>query len=245
MWSGRSRSLGLCGIVAVFGLLGLSGCFRPETIDECQSKGTEDAQQSCIDNQILGNAGTNAALGGAGGALLGGGIGFFAGGPRGALIGTIAGGVTGAAGAGLITYYVEHQQADAYEDITARNRQLQMVLELSQQETERADAAAQSASAGETMLNNELSETRRKISQDGHIIEVLSEQLDTFKKAVELKYADVPQDISEKIEEQKQTIEQLEATQTQDTARLAFLQNQLDIENKMQLQMPVPESPST
>jgi hypothetical protein len=112
---------------------------RPMTTDECVLLENPTARYDCLDKKIIGDTFSNAFLGGFFGAAIGGGIGFALGGPHGAARGALAGGLGGGSTAALLTYYIEHRDANALEDIRAYNRQLARYVEFYKMEAARAN----------------------------------------------------------------------------------------------------------
>jgi hypothetical protein len=128
-------------LVAVTSALCLFGCIRPLTNDECLLQSPASTRLDCLDKKIAGDTMKNALVGGIIGAAAGAGIGFAIGGPQMAgkvLLYSAAGGVGGAVIGGAATYYVEHREADALQDVIARNATLAEYVRYYQLEASRS-----------------------------------------------------------------------------------------------------------
>lgn len=112
----------------------------------------------CMNDKIMSDVGRNALAGGIIGAAAGGAIGLATRNPR-VAIGAAAGlAAVGAGGAGLATYYLEHREADALQDIEASNRKLREELIV----FERRNSELQ---ANYVRLNQEVRASGGKISE--------------------------------------------------------------------------------
>jgi len=182
---------------------------------------------TCRDNKIKLDTGKNAVVGGIIGAAVGGGIGYAFGGPRGAVRGALGGAAAGAVGSALVTYYVEHQEADALADIEARNALLNEALESYQHENVSLVANARVLEAKIVEAKKDRSEFR-KITDElkaGYeteaafsqrlltLVTALQSQLKDYKAAVNYKYHSIPPKIGFEIQRNEEVINSTEAIQ--------------------------------
>ncbi len=217
------RNLRRLGI-AVLALGGstLASCEVPETTVRASERCSAEADSvECMNRKIIGDTGRNALVGGIIGAAAGTAIGIATHNPHTVAIGA-ASAVTTAGVAGIATYYIEHTEANALQDIVARNRQLSIeiqVYETKNSQLER-DAQtinlqmrnAQSTSDAEIKsLRDELKYRRKFIEQLTQAISALEEQLRDFKLAVNAKFKNLPDEISDKIAENTKFIAKLQS----------------------------------
>jgi uncharacterized protein YcfJ len=152
--------------VAVFVAVMLVACTRPLTLEECQQR--SDALD-CMDNTVLIHTAQNAVVGGIIGAAVGGGIGYAVGGPVGAARGAVAGAVGGGTVGGLVTYYVEHREANALADLDARNRKLAQYLQVYQTENDKLQDRARVVQAQLSQASSDdaqLEQLKKEIQAD-------------------------------------------------------------------------------
>jgi chromosome segregation ATPase len=132
----------------------------------------------------------------------------------------VVGGLVGAASAGVATYYIEHHEADALQDVTARNRQLAEALavydsrykhldgevaELRQRVSQYAEISDQQS----VMFKDVLTKQRVFEQQISEAVGTLTSQLADFRSAVIAKFDAIPPEIAHEIEVYSASIGQL------------------------------------
>ena len=183
--------------MAVVTLLSLPGCFRPETMAECQQRSSDSARRDCIDSNIRRDTVGGVATGAAVGAIIGAAAGGIIGRGRGALIGGVGGGLTGGVAGGVITYYVDHREADALEDIFASNRKLEVLAE---NYREQNSALGQTLQQSSQSAERQREENEREVERLQTTINNLKIGRENYEKAVRLRYqGQIPEEIREQL----------------------------------------------
>ena len=168
--------------------IGLQGCAGQPTTAQCEAMGNADNRLACLDQVMFGRVAAGAAIGAAGGAILGGAILFAATRGRSFAAGMVVGGMVGGVTGGLIAYLQDKQLraggqvprmvADIRADLRADNRHVDALLETSNQIQ---DEASRRLGA----MEEELAAARRNGSYSNQEIGRLRRQSDDLKSTNE------------------------------------------------------------
>lgn len=225
--------------VIVLGGFALTSCGFPETTAEAVKRcDTMPDPISCINGKIIGDTAQNAVIGGILGATTGAAVAIALHNPTAAVKFAAAGGATAAAGAGLATYYIEHQNADALQDIQARNRQLTTELQVYGERDRMLKSAFNDTKLQlaaittvtelqRKLLQDEISANKHFAEQNAAVLSALNTALDEFKRAVTLKYGQIPSTLDAQLKEFTGIAGQLPSYEDEAHTRAEELEQQL------------------